>query len=89
MKAYSKTKPIQKGEFDSLKKWWDNRKEKYQSCKVTIKTFKENGFNLDIKNPYVAEEEQTYSSKELLSMLHESFSNSDKLLEKLKKELGG
>jgi len=47
----------------------------------------ENGFNLDIKNPHIAEVEHTYSSKELLSMLHDSFKKSDELLSKLKMEL--
>jgi type I restriction enzyme M protein len=88
VKAYSKTKPIQKSEFDGLKKWWSKRKESEQAWKVPIKTLVENGFNLDIKNPHIAEEEHTYSSKELLSMLHDSFRKSDELLEKLQQELG-
>ena len=87
VKAYSKTKPIQKSEFDGLKKWWNNRTENELAWKVPIETLKENGFNLDIKNPHIAEEEYTYSSKELLSMLHDSLRKSDELLEKLKREL--
>jgi len=86
-KAYSKTKPIKISEFDSLKEWWINREENEQAWKVDIKTIKENGFNLDIKNPYKEEEEEIYSSSELLDMLHKSFAKSDKLLNKLKKEL--
>ncbi|GHV78727.1 type I restriction modification enzyme M subunit [Spirochaetia bacterium] len=89
IKAYSKTKPIQKDEFASLKKWWTKRKENDQAWKVSIKTLQENGFNLDIKNPHVPETEQQYSSGELLAMLHESFRKSDDLVVKLKKELGG
>lgn len=88
VKAYSKTKPIQKSEFDGLKKWWNKRKESEQAWKVPIKTLEENGFNLDIKNPHITEEEHSYSSKELLSMLHDSFRKSDKLLDDLMKELG-
>ena len=49
VKAYSKTKPIQKSEFDGLKKWWNKRKKSEQAWKVPIKTLEENGFNLDIK----------------------------------------
>ncbi len=86
-KAYSKTKPIQSAEFDQLKAWWNNREENGQAWQVDMKTIKENGYNLDIKNPHVAEQAQTYSSKELLTMLHESFRKSDKLIEKLKMEL--
>lgn len=88
VKAYSKTKPIQKSEFDSLKKWWKKRKEGEQAWKVPIDKIVEGGYNLDIKNPHFTEEECTYSSAELVKMLHDSFRKSDELLEKLKKELG-
>jgi type I restriction enzyme M protein len=47
-----------------------------------------NGYNLDIKHPHVPEEEQSHSSAEIVSMLHDSFRKSDELLEKLKKEIG-
>lgn len=87
IKAYSKTKPIQKIEFENLKKWWKKRKENEQAWKVSIKTLAENGYNLDIKNPHTPDAEHTYSSQELLSMLHDSFRKSDELLEKLKKEI--
>ncbi len=88
VKAYSKTKPIQKSEFENLKKWWKKRKENEQAWKVPIETIAANGFSLDIKNPHVAEVEHQYSSAELLNMLHDSFRNSDELLEKLKREFG-
>jgi len=87
IKAYSKTKLIQKSEFDGLKKWWKKRKENEQAWKVSIDTIATNGYNLDIKNPHIPEEEHTYSSTELVAMLHESLRKSDKLLEKLKEEL--
>lgn len=87
IKAYSKTKPIQKSEFDSLKKWWKNRKENEQAWKVSIDTIVSNGYNLDIKNPHTSEEKHTYSSVELVTMLYESFRKSDELLQTLKKEL--
>ena len=94
VKAYSKTKPIQKSEFDSLKSWWSNRdisasetNLSAQSWKVSIETLKNNGYNLDIKNPFVKEEKVTHSTEELLSLLHESFTKSDDLLSELQKEL--
>ncbi len=83
-KSYSKTKPIQKSEFDSLKDWWNNRAENEQAWKVGIDTLKGNGFNLDIKNPFVKEEEITHTTAELLDLLSESFKKSDKLIEELK-----
>lgn len=87
VKAYNKTRPIQKSEFDNLKKWWKKRKESDQSWKVSIDSIISNGYNLDIKNPHTPEEEHTYSSSELVNMLHESFLKSDSLLEQLKREL--
>ncbi len=87
VKAYSKTKPIQKAEFNSLKDWWESRTESEQAWEIPIDKIVENGYNLDIKNPQVREEDHLYSSKELLDMLHESFKKSDELLEKLKKDL--
>lgn len=86
-KSYSKTKPIQKSEFDSLKAWWDNRAENEQAWKVGIDTLKGNGFNLDIKNPFVKEEEVTHTTAELLDLLSQSFRKSDELIEELKKNL--
>lgn len=86
-KAYSKTKPIKISEFDTLKEWWKDKKENEQAWKVDIETIKNNGFNLDIKNPHKQEEEEIHTSVELLDMLHKSFVKSDELLKKLKVEL--
>ena len=86
-KAYSKTRPIQLAEFDTLKKWWKNRKENEQAWRVDIDTIKANGYNLDIKNPHKQEEEEQFSSSQLLDKLHQSFRKGDGLLEQLKKEL--
>ena len=87
-KAYSKTKLIQLAEFDALKRWWNNRKANKQTWKVGIKSIKASGYNLDIKNPHQPEEEKQHSSSELLGLLHQSFTKSDELLERLRKELG-
>jgi type I restriction enzyme M protein len=87
VKAYSKTKPINKSEFDALKKWWKKRKENEQAWKVSIDTIVENGYNLDIKNPHTPEAIHEYTSMELMNILHDSFRKSDELLNKLKAEL--
>ena len=87
-KAYSKTKPIQKAEFEPLKQWWHNREANEQAWRVDIATIKASGYNLDIKNPHQPEEEQQYSSGELLDKLHQSFAKSDELLAQLREELG-
>ena len=87
VKAYSKTRPIVKNEFDGLKKWWNKRKENDQAWKVPIQTLRETGYNLDIKNPYKPETEQAYTSGELVEKLAESLAKSSELLENLKREL--
>ena len=86
-KSYSKTRPIQKSEFASLKEWWNKRTENEQAWRVPVERIAENGWNLDIKNPFVKEEEVTHSTAELLDMLSASFKKSDVLIEELKKEL--
>lgn len=86
-KAYNKTKPIQLSEFDTLKSWWENRKENKVAWKIDIETIANNGYNLDIKNPHKEEEEAIHSSTELLEMIHHSFAKSDELLKKLHSEL--
>lgn len=80
VKAYSKTKPINENEFDSLQGWWDERVENEQAWRVSFDDIVNNGFNLDIKNPHVSAVERGYSSVELLGMLHESLRKSDDLL---------
>jgi len=86
-KSYSKTKPIKVEEFNPIKEWWDNREESEICWKVSIDTIKERNWDLDIKNPNREDDEIEHSTTELLEMLHSSFSKSDELLGKLKKEL--
>lgn len=63
------------------------REANEQAWKVSIDEISKNGYNLDIKNPHIPEEEKTYTSAELSEMLHESFRKSDVLLNKFKKKL--
>ncbi len=83
-KSYSKTKPIRKAEFEPMLAWWNDRKENDQAWKVQIEQVKQNGYNLDIKNPFVKQEEQQYTTSELLTMLSDSLGRSAKILEELK-----
>ena len=87
VKAYSKTKTIQKSEFDSLKDWWNSREENEQVWKVSFDTLNKNGYNLDIKNPHLPEEEAIFSSNEIVSMLQDSFKKSNDLLNKIERDL--
>jgi type I restriction enzyme M protein len=49
--AYSKTKPIDSKNFDSIRDWWPNRVNSDYSWKVSIEEIKGRQFDLDIKNP--------------------------------------
>lgn len=50
-KNYSKTKPINKEEFEAELKWWNERVENEYAWKVPLTQIIENNYNLDIKNP--------------------------------------
>ena len=61
-KAYSMTKPIRLEHLDDCAAWWggpdrEGRVENERAWKVSIDTIKERGFNLDIKNPHVVEDD--------------------------------
>ena len=86
-KSYSKTKPIKVEEFDPIKKWWNKRKESELVWKVPIEGIVKRGWDLDIKNPHKATEEDMPTTAEILDILHISFKKSDEILNKLRKEL--
>jgi type I restriction enzyme M protein len=83
-KAYNKTKPIRIEEFDTLKKWWDNRSESEVSWKVPMKTIIERGYDLDIKNPNKKVEEINHDRKGIIADLEKSFLKSIELINELK-----
>lgn len=87
VKMYNKTKPINIKEFDLEKAWWKKRVENEYAWKVGIDEIKKRKYNLDFKNPHAAEEQKSYSSKELIELLDKSFSYSHELLTQLKTEL--
>ena len=87
VKMYNKTKPINVKEFDLEKQWWNKRVENDHAWKVNIDEIKKRNYNLDIKNPKATEEQQQYSSTELIELLDKSFSRSHDLLQQLKNEM--
>lgn len=56
-KSYSKTKPMRIEEFDPEKAWWDHREETERAWKVTADDIEANGYNLDIANPNMVNDE--------------------------------
>lgn len=91
-KSYSKTKPIRIEEFETEKKWWNNREENEFAWKVSVDEIIENNYNLDVKNPYKKEEdngdpaELLEKCKKLASEVAET---RNALKEELKQSLGG
>ena len=64
-KSYNKTKPMQFEEFQPEIHWWGSeaknfktRKETAQAWKVSAEDIVARNYNLDIKNPHVAEQEE-------------------------------
>jgi type I restriction enzyme M protein len=54
---------------------------------MSLEDLKKRGYDLDIKNPNRKEEVLEYTSEELIKKLADSFVESQKLLEEIKKEL--
>jgi type I restriction enzyme M protein len=88
VKNYNKTKPINIKEFDLEKEWWNNREENQYVWRVSAEELKKRNYNFDIKNPNSSIEKSEYTSKELIELLGESFSQSNKLLNQIKSEIG-
>lgn len=86
-KSYSKTKTIRVEEFQPIKDWWNNRTESEIAWKVHIEKIKERGFDLDIKNPHIEEEEHEFTSREIIGQLEKSFAKSGDLLNELNAEI--
>lgn len=86
-KSYSKTKPIRLEEFQPIKDWWNNRTESQICWKVHIETIKQRGYDLDIKNPHIVEEEHEYTSQEIIGLLEKSFAKSHDLLKQMREEI--
>ena len=50
-KQYTKTNPLRFEEFADCLAWWPNREENDRAWRVPAQTIRDNGCNLDIKNP--------------------------------------
>ncbi len=73
VKAYNKTKPLKVEEFEPLVAWWgsaedgfSSRQETTQAWKVSLDEIKARNYNLDCKNPHVAEQE-SHDPEQLLA----------------------
>ncbi len=82
-KAYSKTKPMKIEEFVPVREWWINRVENEHAWCVDVDDIRNNGYNLDIKNPNKPEH-SFGDPEEILSQFKEERANGQKILEELK-----
>ena len=91
-KSYSKTKPIRIEEFAQEKAWWNNRVETEFAWKVPIQVIKDNGYNLDIKNPHTVDFEHRDVEEmleEYASLLADLGDTRNSLKQELMTALGG
>lgn len=87
IKNYSRSNPIIIEEFLPEKEWWNNRIENEHSWKVYIDDIKNANYNLDIKNPYISEEEKLKTPEELINDISTNLLKVKQLLEKIKEEI--
>jgi type I restriction enzyme M protein len=87
---YNKTKPMRFEEFQSEIAWWGNeengfktRVETEQAWKVSLDEIKERNYNLDIKNPHVADQ-ISHDPDELLAQYNKEQSEITNLRNQLK-----
>ena len=95
VKAFNKTKPMKLDDFSACLDWWGEgssitqkaarlgRQETDQSWKVSIDEIIERDYNLDIKNPHVAEV-INYDPEELLSSYADQQADIQNLRDQLK-----
>jgi type I restriction enzyme M protein len=68
-KNYTKTKPLQFEEFEPLFEWWESRADTENAWRVPISLFKENGYNLDLRNPSAPQQLEHLPPRELVESI--------------------
>lgn len=74
VKAYSKTKRIQSGDFDDVREWWGNRVESDYSWSASIDEIIRRDFDLDIKNPTRLKVDNDKNSKDYIETINDDLS---------------
>lgn len=85
IKSYSKTKSIRIEEFDLEKASWDNREENEYAWKVSVDEIRSRNYNLDIKNPNIAEAEVDLDRQKIVEQIKRSQNRITEILEILSK----
>ena len=68
-KNYTKTKPLRFEEFEPLFRWWGDRSESDYAWRVPVSVVRENGYNLDLKNPRAPERLEHLAPGELVESI--------------------
>jgi type I restriction enzyme M protein len=87
-KKYSKTKPMQFGEFADCQAWWLERGENDRAWRVPVADLETNDFNLDLRNPNRPDDLAHRPPSELLIELVETEQRILELLTKLQVGIG-
>lgn len=85
-KKYTKTKPIKIQEFKAEEEWWNNRTETEVAWKVSQEDIIKRGYNLDIKNPNVEEEDLDHPEV-ILEKYNQSIKKVNEIQDKIIAEL--
>ncbi len=88
-KNYTKTKPLQFEEFAPLFEWWKDRAETDHAWKIPLDVFKENGYNLDLKNPRAPERLEHLPPDELVESILTKEARITELVREVRALLGG
>jgi type I restriction enzyme M protein len=68
-KNYTKTKPLQFEEFEPLFRWWTDRKDSGSAWRVPVSVVRDNGYNLDLRNPRAPKRLEHLAPSELVDSI--------------------
>jgi type I restriction enzyme M protein len=88
-KNYTKTKPLQFEEFEPLFGWWSKRVETDSAWRVPLDVLKNNGFNLDLKNPRTPDRLEHLPPSELIESIFSKEKRISELVGEIQKLLDG
>lgn len=89
-RSFSKTKPFKEIHLADVKAWWNNRNEDNDNAySVTIEEIKNNGYNLDFKNPKNIIVEKEITLNEMLNDMTGKAKNINELFSKITNILEG
>jgi type I restriction enzyme M protein len=86
-KNYTKTKPLQFEEFEPLLQWWKDRTENDRAWMVPVSVVRENGYNLDLKNPRAPERLEHLPPRDLVKNILDKENRISQLVEGVRRLL--